>query len=78
MTEINDLIVELRGKGWTVAAIADELGVDYYTIYKWQKGIHAPANPRAVQRVLGELLKQRRIPKRKRYTRKRNPSAPED
>src|SRR5688572_12798314 len=73
MTEIQDLIAELRAKGWTVAAISDELGVDYYTVYKWQKGIHAPSNTVAISRVLRQLLQQRRIPKRKRY--KRNPPA---
>jgi hypothetical protein len=72
--EIQELIAELRTKGWSMAAISDELGVDYYTVYKWQKGIHAPSNAGAVSRVLRQLLRQRRIPKRRRY--KRNPPAP--
>jgi transcriptional regulator with XRE-family HTH domain len=76
MTEVQNLIAELRAKGWTVAAISDELGVDYYTVYKWEKGIHAPSNIGAVRKVLSQLLQQRRIPKRRRY--KRNPSVPKD
>ena len=71
MTEVQELISQLRAKGWTVAAVSDELGVDYYTVYKWEKGIHEPSNVGAVLRVLRQLLQQRRIPKRRRV--KRNP-----
>jgi hypothetical protein len=76
MTEVQELITQLRAKGWTVAAISEELGVDYYTVYKWEKGIHEPSNAGAVLRVLRQLLQQRRIPKRRRV--KRNPSASKD
>ena len=73
MAEVQDLITELRAKGWTVAAIADELGVDYRSVIRWQTGQRSPSNVVGVRAVLSGLLQRRRIPKRKRY--KRNPPA---
>jgi hypothetical protein len=70
MTEVQDLISQLRAKGWTVAAIADELSVDYDSVYRWVKGIHAPSNVGAVTRVLRLLLQQKRIPKRRRVVKR--------
>ena len=68
--DVQEMITELRGKGWTVAALADELGVDYDTVGRWQRGTRSPANAVGVRVVLGQLLKRQRIPKRRRYTRK--------
>ena len=74
MTDVQEMIAGLREKGWTVAAIADELSVDYDTVARWQRGTRSPANVIGVRLVLGQLLKRQRIPKRKRYTKK--PPAP--
>ncbi len=71
MNEIQDLIKALRIKGWTLAAIADELGVPYTTAYRWVAGIHAPAHPHLVVSMLEQLIQRKRIPKKKRYTPKR-------
>jgi transcriptional regulator with XRE-family HTH domain len=75
MNEVQELIAELRGKGWTLAAIADELKVDHDTVYRWQRGLRSPANPVGVLAVLKGLLQRRRVPKRRRYVGKRNPPA---
>ena len=75
MSEVQELITQLRAKGWTVAAIADELQVDYDTVARWQKGTRSPSNAAAVRVVLAQLLRRRRIPKQRRY--KKSPSARE-
>jgi hypothetical protein len=74
MTEIQELLTALRAKGWTHAAIADEVEVNQHTVYKWQKGIQTPSNGGAVRQTLQQLLRRKRIPKKKRYTRKRPPT----
>jgi transcriptional regulator with XRE-family HTH domain len=75
---VQEVLQRLRGNGWTLAAVADELGVHYNTVQKWAAGDRSPANARPVLRELDRLLTRRRIPKRKRYAGKRNPSAPKD
>jgi transcriptional regulator with XRE-family HTH domain len=64
--EVKELITQLRAKGWTLAAIADELQVDNESVYRWQRGLRSPANASAVATVLRGLLRRRRIPKRRR------------
>jgi transposase-like protein len=78
MTDIQALLTALREKGWTHAAIADEVEVNQHTVYKWQKGIQAPSNVGAVRKTLQQLLRRKRIPKKKRYARKRTPHSPQD
>ena len=67
MTEIQELLAQLRAKGWTYVAIARAMEVEYHTIMKWEKGIHAPRNAGAVRRTLQQLLRRKRIPKQRSY-----------
>jgi transcriptional regulator with XRE-family HTH domain len=67
MQEVEQALAELRAKGWTWAAIADELGVHQETVRVWRIGRQTPANPRPVLVVLERLLQRRRIPKKRRY-----------
>ena len=71
MSEVQDVLQRLKENGWTLAAIADEVGVHYNTVQRWDGGTRVPANSRAVVHELERLLMRRRVPKRKRY--KRNP-----
>jgi hypothetical protein len=64
----------LRGRGWTLAAIADELSVHRESVWAWAAGRRAPENSRLVMMALGRLLRRKRIPKRKRYTKKNPPT----
>jgi transcriptional regulator with XRE-family HTH domain len=73
MNEAQDILRRLKENGWTLAAIADEVGVHYNTVQKWAAGDRTPTNARPVLRELERLMGRRRIPKRKRY--KRNPPA---
>ena len=66
MDEIVHKIEELRGNGWTLASLADELGVHRDTAYGWIARGHSPANPKLVSRALDGLL-QRKPPPRRRY-----------
>ena len=67
MLEVERMVAQLVIKGWTLAAIADELGVTPQTVMRWQQGSHDPANARPVIMVLKTLMRRKRIPKRKRY-----------
>ncbi len=69
-SEIQTLIAQLNAKGWTYSAIADELGSDYRTLWQWRTGRFAPANSKAIALALRHLLGRKRIPKKKRYSKK--------
>jgi len=66
-SEIQLKIAELLKKGWTLAAIADELGVTSDTVELWRAGKRNPTNAKAVLLMLDKVLKKKRIPKQKRY-----------
>jgi transcriptional regulator with XRE-family HTH domain len=57
----------LQSKGWTLAALADELEQTVNTLEKWKAGDRNPANEKAVLEMLDRLEKLKRIPKRRRY-----------
>lgn len=57
----------LQEKGWTLAALADELDQKVNTLEKWKAGDRNPANEKAVLAMLDQLAKRKRIPKKRRY-----------
>ena len=64
--EVQTRLLELKDKGWTMAAISDELGVTHMTVYRWQKGMRKAENSRSVLHMLDTLMKRRKVPKRRR------------
>jgi hypothetical protein len=68
---IKEALATLKARGWTTAAIADELAVHRDSVWAWETGRYEPENARLVMMALDRLLQRRRIPKRRRY--KRNP-----
>lgn len=68
MSEVQDRIAELQEKGWTLAALADELGVTVNAVEKWKAGDRNPSNAKAVFVLLDQVIKRKRIPKRRRHT----------
>ena len=66
MNDVQIKLLELKDRGWTMRAIADELAVSHITVYRWQKGIRKAENSRSVVHMLDTLIKRKRIPKRKR------------
>ncbi len=67
MNDVQTKIAGLETKGWTLAAIADELGVTVNAVEKWKHGDRSPANSKAVLAMLDEIIKRKRIPKKRRY-----------
>ena len=67
MDDIQIKINELQEKGWTLAALADELGVTVNAVEKWKAGNRYPRNAKAVLIVLEQLAERKRIPKKRRY-----------
>ena len=68
MSEVQDRIAQLQEKGWTLAALSDEVGVTVNAVEKWKAGGRNPSNARAVLVLLDQLAERKRIPKRRRYT----------
>ena len=66
MYDVQAKLLELKDRGWTMAAIADELGVSHMAVFRWQKGMRKAENSRSVLYMLGTLVKRKRIPKQKR------------
>lgn len=70
MTIMNGVQIKIAGlqeKGWTLAALADELGVTINAVEKWKAGDRNPSNLKSVLNLLDQLNKRKRIPKKKRY-----------
>jgi transcriptional regulator with XRE-family HTH domain len=66
-SEIQNRISQLIEKGWTLAAIADELGVTSDTVELWNAGKRNPTNAKGVLLMLNRVSNKKRIPKKKRY-----------
>ncbi len=71
MNTVQEKIAELQEKGWTLAAIADELDVTVNAVEKWKAGDRQPSNAKAILMLLSQLIRRKRIPKKRRYTDKR-------
>jgi transcriptional regulator with XRE-family HTH domain len=67
MSYVQAQIGQLQEKGWTLAAIADEVGVTVNAVEKWKAGDRSPRSEKAVLALLDKLSHRRRIPKQKRY-----------
>lgn len=67
LTLIQVKLAILQGKGWTLAALADELDQKVNTLEKWKAGQRNPANGKSVVTMLERLEKRKRIPKQRRY-----------
>lgn len=65
--EIQSRIAKLVERGWTLAAIADELGVKPDTVENWRAGRRNPTNAKAILALLDKVFGMKRIPKQKRY-----------
>ncbi len=70
MNDIQEKIAELQDKGWTLAAIADEISVTVNAVEKWKAGDRYPVNSHAVMVLLDQINQKKRIPKKRRYNRK--------
>ena len=67
MNLVQERLAELEKRGWTLAAIADEVGVSYNAAQKWKAGDRYPSNSKVMLQGLDALRKRRRIPKKRRF-----------
>jgi len=67
MNEVQTKIAELQDNGWTIAALADELGITINAVEKWKAGDRQPRNAKAVFTLLDQIAIRKRIPKKRRY-----------
>jgi ribosome-binding protein aMBF1 (putative translation factor) len=67
MNIIQTKLFELKTRGWTYAAIANELDLTSDAINKWKAGDRYPANEKAVIAMLEQLEKRKRVPRQRRY-----------
>lgn len=65
--DIQTRLAQLQEKGWTLAAIADELAVTPNAVEKWKAGDRNPSNLKATLAFLAKLLERKRIPPKRRY-----------
>jgi transcriptional regulator with XRE-family HTH domain len=70
MNDIQNRLAELQDQGWTLAALADELGVSVNAVEKWKAGDRQPSNAKGVFIILAQLLERKCIPKKRRYEKK--------
>jgi len=67
MNNVQEKIAELQANGWTLAALADELGNSVNAVEKWKAGDRYPANVGSVLLAMDALAKRKRVPKKRRY-----------
>jgi transcriptional regulator with XRE-family HTH domain len=67
MNDVRSKIAELQDKGWTLAAIADEIGVTVNAVEKWKAGDRYPRPDKPILDILDRVAKRKRIPKQRRY-----------
>jgi lambda repressor-like predicted transcriptional regulator len=75
MSTVQELINALQRKGWTIAALSDEIGASRDSIENWRKGRN-PAHPKVIAETLERLLTQEDVPGRRRD--KKRPPPPTD
>ena len=67
MNEVQARLAALQEKGWTKAAIADELEVTVNAVVKWKAGHRTPNNRKSILEHMDRLLLKRRVPLKRRY-----------
>ena len=66
MNDLQQRIYDLRAKGWPMEAIAVEIGVSPRAVEYWRVGAPYPGHAKMVLMGLDQLMKRRRIPKKRR------------
>jgi transcriptional regulator with XRE-family HTH domain len=66
-SEVQSRIAQLMERGWTLSAIADEIGVTSDTVELWRAGKRNPTNAKGILLMLDRVSEKKRIPKKRRY-----------
>jgi transcriptional regulator with XRE-family HTH domain len=64
-------LMGLQQRGWSLAALADELRMTVNTIEKWKAGSSKPRYRTKIYNLLDQIEKRKRIPKKRRYAKGR-------
>ena len=67
MNDVQEILEALAANGWSIAAVAGELGTHRETVSRWKSGNTYPAMPGPILLALKGLAKRKRVPKGKRY-----------
>lgn len=70
MNDIQKAIARLQDNDWTLAAIAEEIGVQWLTVHRWKTGQTYPPIAKPVLRNLEAMLRRKRVPGRRRYSKR--------
>lgn len=65
MNEVQKRLAALQEKGWTVAAVADELELTHNAVHKWKSGERSRVSKATLDAL--DRLAGRRPPKKRRY-----------
>ena len=65
MNDIQSVVADLREKGWTQKAIADELGTAWQTVHRWGSGQTYPPTSKPILAALESLADKKPPPKRR-------------
>jgi hypothetical protein len=60
-----DLLQQLRDKGWGDSALAEALGIDRATVFRWRTGGSFPSREKEIYDTLRRLLRRAGPPPRK-------------
>ena len=67
MNDVQLRLRELQQRGWTVPAIARAIGMSTSAVEKWLAGERTPRAQKLLTAALDDLLRRKRIPKRRTY-----------
>ncbi|GEM_PF-2347168 len=66
MNDVQQRIEALQANGWTIAALASEIGVTVNAVQKWKAGTRYPTNSKAILLLMDKLAASK-APKKRRY-----------
>ena len=67
MNDVQLQLRELQERDWTVPAIARAIGMSGSAVEKWLAGERTPRAQKLLTAALADLLRRKRIPKRRTY-----------
>ena len=65
MNEVQQQLQALYERGWTIPAIARSIGMSASAVEKWRAGDRTPRAQKLLIAALEDLLRKKRIPKRR-------------
>ena len=70
VVEVQQKLLALQKRGWTIPAIAQAIGMSTSAVEKWKAGDRNPRGQKMVTAALDALLRKKRVPKRRRNLQK--------